>query len=222
MSAAAGARPNFDLSLYLVIGSGSLGSRSLAEVVTAAVHGGVSLVQLRDKTASDTELAAQARSLKALLDPHDVPLIINDRVEIAVACGAAGLHVGQDDLSPAAARDALGPGKVLGVSAGTPEEMAVVDPALVDYVGVGPVYPTGTKADAGAAIGLAGLRDMRRRIALPVVAIGGIDEARASEVMTCGVEGLAVVSAICSAADPEQAARRLRQAVDRAVDRGRA
>ncbi len=207
-------RPDFDLSLYLIAGSDAVGDRSLLEVVAAALRGGVTLVQLRDKSASDADLIEQGRTLEALLAPQGVPLIINDRVAVAAACGAAGVHLGQDDLSPSEARAALGPDRILGVSAGLPEEMAIVDPELVDYVGVGPVYGTGTKADAGAAIGLDGLQDMRRRIASPVVAIGGIDEARASAVMACGVEGVAVVSAICAADDPEQAARGLRSAVE--------
>ncbi len=207
-------RPDFDLSLYLIAGSDAVGDRSLLEVVAAALRGGVTLVQLRDKSASDADLIEQGRALEALLAPQGVPLIINDRVAVAAACGAAGVHLGQDDLSPSEARAALGPDRILGVSAGLPEEMAIVNPELVDYVGVGPVYGTGTKADAGAAIGLDGLQDMRRRIASPVVAIGGIDEARAAAVMACGVEGVAVVSAICAADDPEQAARGLRSAVE--------
>ncbi len=207
-------RPDFDLSLYLIAGSDAVGSCSLLEVVAAAVRGGVTLVQLRDKSAPDAALIDQGRALKALLAPQGVPLIVNDRVAVAAACDAAGVHLGQDDLSPAEARRALGAGKILGVSAGTPEEMAIVDPDLIDYVGVGPVYGTGTKADAGAAIGLDGLADMRRLIAPPVVAIGGIDETRAAAVMARGVEGVAVVSAICAADDPERAARDLRAAVE--------
>lgn len=214
MKPSAGKRPDFDLSLYLVVGPENLRSGALTDLVAAAARGGVSLVQLRDKTAGDAALAELAGALKSLLDPHGIPLIINDRLQVALACDAAGLHVGQDDLDPVAARAGLGPDKLLGVSAGTPEEMAIVDPALIDYVGVGPVYVTGTKADAGAAIGLEGLSDMHRRLGLPVVAIGGIGEAQASEVIATGVEGIAVVSAICSAADPEAAARRLRHAVE--------
>ena len=177
------------------------------------MRGGVSLVQLRDKTASDDELTASARALRAVLAPHGVPLIVNDRLEVALAAQAEGLHVGQDDLSPAAARAALGPGRILGVSAGNPEEAAIVDPDVVDYVGVGPVYGTGTKADAGAAIGLAGLDVMTEQLSLPIVAIGGIGIETAADVMARGVGGIAVVSAICGAADPEAAARGLCQRI---------
>ena len=206
---------SFDLSLYLVAGTDDVGGRDLADVVAAAVRGGVSLVQLREKQASDAEVAALARRLLAVLQPHGIPLIINDRLEVACGLAGTGLHLGQDDMAPAAARRALGPERILGVSAGLPEEMAIVDPDIADYVGVGPVYPTGSKADAGDRIGLDGLRDMRCRIALPVVAIGGITAARAGDVMAQGVEGVAVVSAICAAPDPEAAARALRDVISK-------
>ncbi|MDH3596590.1 MAG: thiamine phosphate synthase [Rhodospirillales bacterium] len=210
------APPGLDLSLYLIAGPQAVGGRDLMAVVAAAVRGGVSLVQLRDKTASDAAMTEQARALKVLLTPLGVPLIVNDRLEVALAAEADGLHLGQEDVAPARARAALGPGRILGVSAGDAEEAKIADPALVDYVGVGPVYPTGSKADAGAAIGLGGLRALRALLAPPMVAIGGIDEANATEVMACGVEGVAVVSAICGAKDPEAAARALRGRIDAA------
>jgi thiamine-phosphate pyrophosphorylase len=205
---------DFDLSLYLVAGADALGGRDLTAVVGAAVRGGVSLVQLREKAAVDAAMVAQAKALKTLLAPLGVPLIVNDRLEVALAAGADGLHLGQEDIAPAAARAALGPDGILGVSAGDAAEARIADPTLVDYVGVGPVYPTGSKAAAGDAIGLDGLRALRARLALPVVAIGGIQAANAAEVMACGVQGVAVVSAICSARDPEAAARALRRRID--------
>ncbi len=205
-----------DLSLYLIAGPEAVGGRDLLAVVAAAVQGGVSLVQLRDKTAADEALIEQARALKALLSPLGVPLIVNDRLEVALAAEADGLHLGQEDVAPARARAALGPGRILGVSAGDAEEAKIADPAVVDSVGVGPVYPTGSKADAGDAIGLDGLRALRALLPLPMVAIGGIDETTAAEVMACGVEGVAVFSAICAAADPRAAARALRRRIDAA------
>ena len=213
--------PPFDLSLYLVAGSGDLDGRDLLEVVGQAVAGGVTLVQLREKTTPRGLLIERARALRALLAPRGVPLIVNDHLDVALAAGAEGLHLGQDDIAPAEARAALGPGRILGLSAGDAEEAGTVDPAVVDYVGVGPAYATGTKADAGAAIGPAGLGAMRARLALPMVAIGGIGRARAAEVMATGVEGIAVVSAICRAADPEAAARALRREIDAAAARRR-
>lgn len=201
--------PAFDLSLYLVAGADDVGDRRLETVVQAAVAGGVTLVQLREKTAPRDVQVARARALRAILAPHRIPLIINDDLEVALAADAEGLHLGQDDIGPREARDALGPGKILGLSAGDAEEAKTVDPALVDYVGVGPAYVTSSKADAGAAIGPAGLRDMRARLALPMVAIGGIGLGQAADVMATGVDGIAVVSAICGAPDPEAAARDL-------------
>jgi len=209
-------RPGLDLSLYLIAGPKAVGCRDLLAVVAAAVRGGVSLVQLRDKTASDAAMTEQARALKALLTPLGVPLIVNDRLDVALAAEADGLHLGQEDVAPARARAVLGPGGILGVSAGDAEEAKIADPALVDYVGVGPVYPTGSKADAGDAIGLDGVQALRALLDLPMVAIGGIAEANASAVMACGVQGVAVVSSICGAADPEAAARALRRRIDAA------
>ncbi len=208
--------PGLDLSLYLVAGAEDAGGRDLMAVAAAAVRGGVSVVQLRDKTATDAAMVAQARALKGLLAPLGVPLIVNDRLEVALAAGADGLHLGQEDMAPGAARRALGPEAILGVSAGDAAEAKIADPAVVDYVGVGPVYLTGSKADAGAAIGLEGLRALAALLAPPVVAIGGIQAGNAAEVMACGVQGVAVVSAICGARDPEAAARALRRCIDAA------
>ena len=211
-------RSMFDPRLYLVIGSEAVAGRPVEAVAAAAVAGGVTLVQLREKSASDQAMADLARRLQAVLSRHGVPLIINDRIEVALAAGAAGVHLGIDDTSSAAARERLGPEAIIGVSAGTPEEAALVDPRLVDYVGSGSVYPTGTKADAGAAIGLDGLARLRALLpALPMVAIGGIGQDNAEAVARVGVEGIAVVSAICGAADPEAAAAGLRAAVERGV-----
>ncbi len=206
-------QPTFDLTLYLVVGSDAVRGRSVLDVVAAAVRGGVTLVQLREKTMPDAEMIAGARVLIDLLGPLSVPLIINDRVEVAIAAGAAGVHLGQDDLDAARARSLLGPEGIVGVSAGTMAEAATVSAGLSDYVGVGAVYPTTSKADAGAAIGIAGLQALQARLPLPVVAIGGIHAGNAAEVAATGVAGVAVVSAICGADDPEDAARSLRQAI---------
>lgn len=215
------APPKFDPSLYLIVGTDAVGGRDLVGLVTAAVEGGVTLVQLREKAVPFAETVALARALKAALAPHGVPLIVNDDVQMALAAQADGLHVGQDDLAPAAARAAIGPDRLLGLSVGNLAEArlvdpALVDPALVDYVGVGPVYPTGTKPDAGAAIGLDGVAALRARLTLPLVAIGGIQAANAAEVLASGVDGLAVVSAICGAPDPARAASELRRVIDAA------
>ncbi len=206
-------RPAFDPTLYLVIGSDAVRGRAVTDVVAAAVRGGVSLVQLREKTLPDAEVIARARALIELLTPSGVPLIVNDRVEAAIAAGAAGVHLGQEDVHVGRARSLLGPGGIIGVSAGTAAEAATVSAGLADYVGVGSVYPTASKTDAGAAIGIAGLRALQARLPLPVVAIGGIHAGNAAEVAAAGVAGVAVVSAICAADDPEGAARSLRAAI---------
>ncbi len=209
-----GARPQFDLTLYLVAGSEAVAGRSLVDVIEAAARGGVTLVQLREKYMADAAMIELAREIKKILQPYGIPLIINDRVDVALAAGAAGVHLGTDDIGAARARAALGPDMIVGVSAGTPDEAAMVDPALADYTGVGSVYATATKPDAGPPIGIEGLSALKARIELPVVAIGGIGIGHAGAVMASGVAGIAVVSAICGASDPEAAARELRQEID--------
>ncbi|MHA1152777.1 MAG: thiamine phosphate synthase [Alphaproteobacteria bacterium] len=210
------AKPAFDLTLYLVVGSDVTRGRPLDEVVAAAVRGGATLVQLREKTFSDAELVEAARALKGRLAPLGVPLIVNDRVEAAKAAGADGVHLGQDDLDAARARAILGPAGLIGGSAGTPEEAARIDKGLADYVGIGTVYATATKPDAGLPIGIAGLTALAAALApLPVVAIGGIGATNAAPVMaSSAADGIAVVSAICGAQDPEAAARTLRREID--------
>ncbi len=203
----------FDLTLYLVTDARLTAARGLEAVVAAAVKGGASLVQLRDPDAHGRALADQARALKALLAPFGIPLIINDRVDVAHAAGVAGVHLGQDDLSPAAARAILGPDAIVGLSVGNPVELAASDLGPVDYLGVGPVRATGTKADAGAAIGAEGIAAVRALTRLPLVGIGGIDLTNAAHVIRAGADGIAVVSAICAAKNPEEAAAALKAAV---------
>ncbi len=207
----------FDLTLYLVTDPRLVAERGLLATVDAAVKGGVTLVQLRDPDAHGRALVEQARALKALLAPLRIPLIVNDRVDVAVAADADGVHLGQDDMSPADARALLGPERILGLSVGNPAEFAGsssgIDIGAVDYLGVGPVKATGTKKDAGAAIGAAGVAAVRALTRLPIVGIGGIDGALAGEVIRAGADGVAVVSAICAAPDPEHAARALLSAV---------
>lgn len=207
----------FDLTLYLVTDPRLVAERGLLATVDAAVKGGVTLVQLRDPDAHGRALVEQARALKALLAPLRIPLIVNDRVDVAVAADADGVHLGQDDMSPADARALLGPERIFGLSVGNPAEFAAsssgIDIGAVDYLGVGPVKATGTKKDAGAAIGAAGVAAVRALTRLPIVGIGGIDGALAGEVIRAGADGVAVVSAICAAPDPEHAARALLSAV---------
>lgn len=207
-------RPPFDLTLYLVVGRADCGERPLAEVVERAVAGGVTLVQLREKTAPSSEVARLASELLEVLRPRGVPLIVNDDIEATLASGAEGLHVGQEDLSPAEARRLLGHERILGLSVGSPAEAKGANPAVVDYVGIGPAYATPTKADAGAPLGPGGVAALRALTpTLPACAIGGIKAANAAEILAAGVDGIAVVSAIAGAADPKAAAAALRTAL---------
>jgi thiamine-phosphate pyrophosphorylase len=208
--------PRFDPTLYLVTDPELARGRALSDVVAAALRGGVTLVQLRDKHAGGRALLEAARALKAVLDPHGVPLIVNDRVDVAHAAGA-GCHVGQSDLPAAAARAILGPDAILGLSLDAPDQARGVDPALVDYVAYGPFAATATKADAGGAIGAEGLAAVRKQaMTLPLIAIGGIHVGNVAEAVRAGADGMAVVSAIMAAADPEAASRELRAAIDAA------
>jgi thiamine-phosphate pyrophosphorylase len=215
--------PALDLGLMLVTDRRLAGGRPIEEIVAAAVRGGVTAVQLREKEASTRELLETALLLRPMLDAAGVPLIVNDRADVALAAGAAGAHLGQDDLPPASARRLLGPEAVVGLSVETPEQAAAADPSLVTYLGVSPVFATPTKTATKAPWGLDGLRRLRAQTALPLLAIGGIHVGNAAEVLAAGADGLAVVSAICAAPDPEAAARSLRGIVDaaRAAGRGR-
>jgi len=205
-----------DLRVYLVTDPKLALGRPLVEVVRAAVEGGVTLVQLRDKTASYDDLLATAVALREVLDPYDVPLIVNDRVDVAVASGAAGVHVGGEDPQPDEARAELGPEAVVGYSAGTVSGLPA-QPDALSYVAVGPVWETASKPDAGAAVGIAEIAAVRAATPLPVVGIGGITPERASDAVRAGADGVAVISAILSAPDPGAAARALRESVDRAL-----
>lgn len=181
---------------------------SVLNQALAAARGGAGWVQLRDKTLPDAEFAALARALRAALAPEGVPLILNDRVEVAIALGAFGLHVGQGDGDPAAIRRRVGPGMVLGLSVETSGQLAHV-PEGVDYLGVGPVHPTGSKPDAAAPIGIAGFATIAAQTRLPCLAIGGLSARDAAPIRAAGGAGLAVISAISRAPDMTGAARSL-------------
>jgi len=200
-----------DLSLYLILGAADTRCTPFEEVVLSAVAGGVSVVQLREKHTFVRDQVANAKRLKALLAPRGVPLIVNDRVDVALAAGADGVHLGQDDMHPADARRLVGDDIVLGTSVHNAREAAAVDPELVDYVGIGPAFGTGSKADPDPAIGPSGVAELCRQVGLPSVAIGGITAENAGQIAGTGVDGVAVISAICHAEDPRAAAGRLRQ-----------
>lgn len=202
------------LRLYLVTDQSLLRGRPLADVVAAAVQGGVSCVQLREKQLGSREFLAQALMLKKLLAPHGVPLVINDRIDIALACGAEGVHLGQGDLPVQDARRLLPPHVFIGWSVESMDEVARSAALPLDYLGVSPLFATATKTDTKAPWGLQGLALVRAATALPLVAIGGIHAGNAREVLQAGADSLAVVSALCAADDPCTAAMRLRALCD--------
>ena len=203
----------FDPSLYLVIGPDDVPSGRLQAVAAAAVAGGVTAVQLRAKTTDQVTIVEYARALVSQLRPLGVPLIVNDDPEAAVAAEADGVHVGPFDRPPSEVRRIIGPDAILGVSVTSVGASGPVDPAIIDYVGLGPVFPTPTKPDAADPIGLPGLRAGCRALNVPVVAIGGIKAGNASDVIRAGADGIAVVSAICAAVEPRVAARQLSRLV---------
>lgn len=209
-------RPAFDPALYLVTDTALAGPRGVPEVVRAAVAGGVTAVQVRDKTASRRELYALTLAVREVLAGTGVALFVNDAVDVVLLAGADGVHVGQDDLPAAGVRALIGPDRLLGLSAGSDDELAValaLPPGTVDVVGIGPVWATPTKPDAGTGLGPGGVAALAAKAAaggLRSVAIGGIDAERAP--LVTGVDGICVVSAVCAADDPAAAARALRSA----------
>ncbi|MDQ7729330.1 thiamine phosphate synthase [Halomonas sp. SpR8] len=196
-----------DLSLYLVTDAALCGDAGLEQTVEAAVKGGVTIVQLRDKHASDEQMVAQAKRLKALLAGTGVPLIINDRLSVALESQADGLHVGQSDAAVQAARSLLGEQAIIGLSINTLAQLQVAPVKLLDYVGIGPVFATVSKQDHAQPIGFGGLASLVKACLLPSVAIGGLKAEHTSAVQRAGANGLAVISAICGQPDPYQAAR---------------
>ena len=206
------------LRLYLVTDQGSIGAgpgrRTLTDVVAAAVQGGVSCVQLREKQLNTQDFLTQAMALKALLSPLHIALVINDRIDIALACGAHGVHLGQSDMPVAEARRLLPPEVFIGWSVETLDDVRRSAGLPVDYLGVSPIFATPTKTDTSTPWGLEGLQSVRRATALPLVAIGGIHAGNARDVLRAGADGLAVVSAVCAAPDPRAAAQTLRDLCD--------
>lgn len=189
-----------DYSIYLVTDDGCLQGRALLDCVREALEGGVTLVQYRAKTASSAEMYAEALQLKALCDSFNVPLIINDRLDIAMAVGAAGVHLGQDDLPCAAARKLLGEDYLIGVSAHNPAEAKAALQSGADYLGCGAVFGTATKADV-QKLGTDGLATICKAKGLPVVGIGGVTADNYREVRAAGADGAAIVSGILAQPD---------------------
>ena len=209
------------LALYLVTDPDLCASFGLIETVEAAVAGGVSIVQLRDKHASTAQIIQHAMALQPILATHNIPLIINDDVEAAIACDAEGIHVGQDDLDVAWVRHKVGRDKIVGLSVETVEAALNVDPGIVDYIGISPIFATRTKIDHKPPVGFDGLADIVASSPVPSVAIGGLNANHCKKVFEAGSAGIAVVSAICGKNDPFNATLIMRQQVDFVNKRGR-
>ncbi len=186
----------------------------LGEIARWLTEAGVRLIQLRDKQATSQALLSQARELLSLLPPDSL-LLVNDRADVAHLAGAAGVHLGQDDLPAAAARELLGPDKIIGWSTHTQDQAGQGDSLPVDYLAFGPIFSTRTKADAEPAVGCAGLREARRWTRKPLVAIGGISPANAAEAIDAGADGVAVISGWLAAPDIPARLQEFRRALGR-------
>ncbi len=209
-------RKNIDYSLYLVTDRGLARGRSTLGIVQAAVAGGVTCVQLREKECSTLEFIEQALAIKNFLKTRGVPLIINDRLDVALAVGADGVHLGQSDMPLEMAQKIAGPSMIFGISAESLQDAVTAEKGGADYLGVSPIFATPTKNDTAPPLGLEGLREIRKRIKIPLVGIGGLNITNSAEVICNGGDGVAVVSAIVAADDPETSARNLKRMIDEA------
>ncbi len=207
---------NIDYSLYLVTDRGISRERTTIQIVEAALRGGVTCVQLREKTCSTREFITQALSIKDHLKRYNVPLIINDRVDIALAVNADGVHLGQSDMPIEKAKAILKDSMIIGISAESLKNAVQAEKDGADYIGVGSIYATSTKTDTASPLGLEGLREIRRSVKIPLVCIGGLNRENAGEVINNGADGVAVVSAIVAAHDPEKAAGELKKIIEQA------
>ena len=212
-----------DLRLYALVDPAVAGGHTLADLATRIAES-ATLVQLRDKHGSTRAMVEEARALRAVLKPRSVPLLINDRVDVALAAKADGVHVGQDDMAVADARRLLGNDAIIGLSIKTAEQAKAAPLDLLDYAAIGGIYGTTSKDNTAAPIGVSGLRSIAeiiraRKPGCPVCAIAGISAGNAADVIAAGADGVAVISAISLARDPGQAADELRGVVDAALKR---
>ena len=208
--------PAADYSLYLVTDSDRCGGRSLLDLLRAAVDGGVTCVQVREKTASTRAYIERLSAVQPLLRERGVPLFVNDRIDVALAVEADGIHLGQTDMPLAMAKRIVGDRLLIGISCESVQDAVKAERDGADYVSVSPVFSTPTKTDTAPPLGLDGVRAIRATVRLPVVAIGGLNPGNASAVVGAGADGICVVSAILGAPDPCQAAALLRRLVEAA------
>lgn len=199
----------YDYTLYLVTDRQLMSTTTLSEAVEQAILGGCTMVQLREKSISSLDFYYSAKEVKRITDKYNVPLIINDRIDIALSVGATGVHIGQSDIPASVARKIIGQDMLLGVSAVCVSEAIQAQNDGADYLGIGAMFLTGTKSDA-TAVSMNELKNIRKAVSIPIVAIGGINEVNASQLVGVGVNGLAVVSAIISQPNIKQAAAELK------------
>jgi thiamine-phosphate pyrophosphorylase len=214
-------RRPFDLSLYLVTDRALSAGRPLEKIIEEAVQGGATMVQLREKDIPTREFLDLARRLKSLLAPRGIPLIINDRLDIALASGADGIHVGQSDMPVPEIRRLGGPELLIGLSVESEEDARDAEKLDIDYIGISPVYTTPTKKELTRGLGPEGVRSICSLSRFPAVGIGGLNHTNSAEVIRSGAEGVAVVSALCSAESPEKAAQSLSKLIRIAKDQRR-
>jgi thiamine-phosphate pyrophosphorylase len=210
-----------DFSLYCVTDRRLSSPLTPEEVVRAAVRGGATAIQLREKEISARQFIETGRALKTFLQPLGIPLIINDRIDVALGVGADGVHIGQHDMPYGDARRLLGPHAIIGLSVESMEQAAEAENLDIDYLGVSPIFSTPTKTDVTTEWGIEGLRLLRSQTRHVLVAIGGINASNAEMVIEAGADGLAVVSAICSAPDPERSSREIKAIIERARNKHR-
>jgi len=209
---------DYRYKLCLVTDEKAMQGRPFLKVVEEALKGGVTMVQLREKTLDTRLFLKRAAALKEMLSPYDVPLMINDRMDIAMVVDAAGIHVGQQDMPVESVRQFLSTDKLVGLSIENVSQGLIANDLPVDYYGLGPIYHTPTKDDIAPPIGLEGIERLKKQTHHVLMAIGGIHEENVREVIRAGADGVAVVSAICSAQDPKAAASALRDAIDEELD----
>jgi len=197
-----------DCGLYIITDEILAPGCSHIQIAKESLSGGAKIIQLRDKRRNAAELYAIAQEIRSLCTQHHARFIVNDRLDIALAVQADGVHLGQDDLPLSAARLLAPRPFIIGVSVGTVEEAVLAEKGGADYLGVGPVYPTGTKADAGPAVGPGLIRSIREQVAIPIIAIGGINLTNAGDVLAAGADGIAVISAVICSPDIAAASRK--------------
>jgi thiamine-phosphate pyrophosphorylase len=199
-----------NLDLYVITDESIAGGLSSAEIARRSIAGGADVIQLRDKCLTCAGLAAAGREIAAITRKAGAVFIVNDRLDVAIACGADGVHLGQDDLRVSTARQLAPPGFIIGVSVGTAEEALEAEREGADYLALSPTFSTASKVNAGPGLGLGRLREIRMAVSIPVIAIGGITRQNARDVIAAGAEGIAVISAVVGSPDITAAARELK------------